>query len=278
MSVRGIFAAMVGCLASVVPHIAVADCAGQAGSCTVAMGSYEIALPETPENAPVFVYLHGYGGTGMGALRQSHITRVLVDRGYAVLAPNALKRGGTGPTSWSFHPERPKARDEGAFFAQAIDDAVARFGLDRDRAVLAGFSIGGSMTHYVACETPDLFAAYAPVAGSFWRPHPIECAGSVRLLHTHGWRDGTFPLEGRIVGSGFTQGDAFVTNSIWRAANDCPQPRARKFENTGPFMRRSWTECAAGTALEFALFDGGHVVPNGWADLAADWFEALPRR
>lgn len=230
MSVRGIFAAMVGCLASVVPHIAVADCAGQAGSCTVAMGSYEIALPETPENAPVFVYLHGYGGTGMGALRQSHITRVLVDRGYAVLAPNALKRGGTGPTSWSFHPERPKARDEGAFFAQAIDDAVARFGLDRDRAVLAGFSIGGSMTHYVACETPDLFAAYAPVAGSFWRPHPIECAGSVRLLHTHGWRDGTFPLEGRIVGSGFTQGDAFVTNSIWRAANDCPQPRARKFE------------------------------------------------
>ena len=40
-------------------------------------------------------------------------------------------------------------------------------------------------------------AAYAPVAGSFWRPHPDmeACAGPVDLLHTHGWRDKTVPLD-----------------------------------------------------------------------------------
>lgn len=134
------------------------------------------------------------------------------------------------------------------------------------------------MVHYVACKTPDAFAAYAPVAGSFWRPHPTECAAPVKLLHTHGWTDGTFPLEGRIVGSGFAQGDAFVTTSIWRETNMCRQPRAKKFSKTGPFMRRAWTECVEGSALEFALFDGGHVVPKGWADMAADWFETVVSR
>lgn len=257
------------------PGFAQADCADLAGSCVVPLGTYEIALPDKAENAPVVVYLHGYGGNGMGALRQPHIAKVFTERGYAVLAPNGLPRSSDSPNSWSFHPERIQGRNEAAFYAQAVDDAVARFGLNRQRALLAGFSIGGSMTHYVACSDPTLFAAFAPVAGSFWRPHPQTCVGSVKLLHTHGWSDGTFPLEGRIVGSGFAQGDAFVTTSIWRKTNECRQPRAKKFSKTGNFMRRAWTECKSGTALEFALFEGGHIVPIGWADMAADWFETV---
>jgi polyhydroxybutyrate depolymerase len=226
-------------------------------------------------NAPIVLYLHGYGGNGKGALRQAHIAKVFQDRGYAVLAPNGMRRGGDGPTIWSFHPEMPKLRDEVAFYEEALGDAVKRFGLNRDRVMLAGFSIGGSMVHYAACRSPDLAAAYAPVAGSFWRPHPTKCAGSVKLLHTHGWTDGTFPLEGRIVGSGFALGDAFVTTSIWREANACRQPRAKKFSKSGKVRRRAWTECADDTALEVALFDGGHTVPKGWADMAADWFETV---
>ena len=117
----------------VFPGVAQADCADVAASCDVPLGTYEIALPDTAENAPVVVYLHGYGGNGMGALRQPHIAKVFVERGYAVLAPNGLPRSGGGPNSWSFHPERVQGRDEAAFYAQAVDDAVARFGLNIDR-------------------------------------------------------------------------------------------------------------------------------------------------
>jgi polyhydroxybutyrate depolymerase len=276
MSFRIFFAAFLSLFANFSATTALADCASEAGSCEVPLGTYEILLPSNVENAPVVVHLHGYGGTGMGVLGQSRRTKALLERGYAVIAPNGLSRGGSGPNSWNFHPKSNSGRDEIAFYDEVISDAVERFGLNRERVLLSGFSIGASMTHYVACNAPDLFTAYAPVAGSFWRPHPIECAGPVQMFHTHGWKDGTFPLEGRRVGSGFVQGDAFETMSIWRKANECRQPRAKVFSKTGQFMRRAWTECKSGTALEFALFDGGHAVPSGWADMVVDWFENTP--
>lgn len=271
MNLRSILGLCFG-LAISVPNAGLAQCGGDTESCAVPMGTYEVLLPEVAKDAPIVVHLHGYGGNGKGALKQTHVALVFRDRGYAVIAPNGLRRGGDGPTSWNFL-QRDAVRDEPAFYRQVVEDAVKRFDLDRDRVLLSGFSIGASMVHYTACADANLFAAYAPVAGSFWQPHPESCAGPIKLLHTHGWTDGTFPLEGRRVGSGFTQGDAFQSVHIWREANECTQPRARKFQKTGKFMRRAWTECTEGTALEFALFDGGHVVPNGWADMAADWFE-----
>jgi polyhydroxybutyrate depolymerase len=44
---------------------------------------------------------------------------------------------------------------------------------------------------------------------------------------------------------------------------------------TEQFWRRSWQRCTDDTALELALFPGGHGVPKGWAEMALDWFEGL---
>jgi polyhydroxybutyrate depolymerase len=252
-----------------------ANCAVVKESCQIATGSYEIELPKiVDDQIPTVIFLHGYGGTGMGSLQNESMKQPLLDGGYAVIAPNALMRTEGQRTSWNFHPESRSGRDEIAFLSDVIDDAVARFHLDRKRVLLAGFSIGGSMTSYVACKEPKLFAAYAPVSGSFWRPHPTSCAGPVRLLHTHGWTDKTVPLEGRRVGSGITQGDVFYAMNIWRETNLCDQPAPNNFKQTGIFLRRNWTDCAPDSALEFALFPGGHTVPKGWAAMVVDWFEA----
>lgn len=254
---------------------AMAQCETSNGRCTIEDGTYTIMLPDADvANGNAVIYLHGFGGNGQGALRQSHVTSAFLDKGFAVIGPNGLPRAENRPNSWNFM-RNPDARDETAFLGKVADHASAQFGLKRDRILLSGFSIGASMTHYVACNQPDLFAAYAPVAGSFWRPHPISCNGPVKLLHTHGWKDGTFPLEGRRIRPGFTQGDAFSTIHIWREANSCDQPRAKKFSESGQFMRRAWTECISNSALEFALFNGGHVVPAGWSDMVIKWFEDL---
>jgi polyhydroxybutyrate depolymerase len=84
------------------------------------------------------------------------------------------------------------------------------------------------------------------------------------------------PLEGRQVGSGFVQGDVFDAFRIWREANGCDEIRADRFAAEDGFLRRAWDRCAPGTALELALFDGGHSVPPGWTEAALDWFEGLP--
>ncbi|MDB2407485.1 dienelactone hydrolase family protein [Jannaschia sp.] len=272
-------AAIAAALALLTATGAQAQACGRDGpACETDSGTYRVALPDEPNGAPAVMMLHGAGGTGRGMLGISGMVEAITARGYAVIAPDGLpRREGQNGGVWSFLPlgQRVQRRDEGAFFEEVVADASERYGLDESNIILSGFSAGAFMVAYLACDTPDAFAAYAPISGSFWRPHPESCAGPVRLLQTHGWRDSTVPLEGRPLRNGtWLQGDIFEGLAIWRAANDCARPDPSGYATTGQFMRRHW-DCADGSALEFALFPGGHSVPNGWADLALDWYEAL---
>jgi polyhydroxybutyrate depolymerase len=266
-------------LAPLTPTPAMANsCGGPDAACAVALGDYNIVLPEKSNKAPVpvVVHFHGAGGTGAGVTRNRGMMKPFLDRGYAVIAPNGLGREGRKGGFWSFIPGRPKLRDELAFTRQVLDDAVAKFGIDRDRVLLTGFSIGGSLTWYLACQAPTDFAAYAPVAGGFWRPHPTDCAGPIKMLHTHGWVDSTVPLEGRPIWGGVIhQGDIFQGLQLWRAENGCNAGRPDKFSTKGRFWRRTWTSCDPGTALQMAMHAGGHGVPKGWSTMALDWFEQV---
>jgi polyhydroxybutyrate depolymerase len=102
------------------------------------------------------------------------------------------------------------------------------------------------------------------------------------MLHTHGWTDGTVPLEGRVLNgvpiddsATRAQGDIFHAMSIWRKANGCDFGKADRFELDSEYWTRSWDRCAPDTALELALFPGGHMIPKTWPDLVVDWYETL---
>lgn len=251
--------------------------------CMVGDRAYYIAAPAVQnEPMPAIVYIHGWGGSGAGALKNSGMVKAFLDRGYAVIAPDGVPREGRNGRSWGFHPQSERQIDEVTFLQAVRDDATERFTLDPEKIVLTGFSIGGSMTAYTACLAPQSFSAYAPLGGNFWRPHPVACEGPVRMLHTHGWTDGTVPLEGRVVNRvpiddprAFAQGDIFHALDIWRQTNGCLHLKADRFEMDDQYWRRSWERCTDGSALEFALHPGGHTIPKGWADLVINWFETL---
>jgi len=251
--------------------------------CPVGERAYYIALPSVSDRpAPAVVFVHGFGGSGKGALRNRDMVNAFTARGYAVIAADGVPRAGGNGRSWGFHPRSPRQAQDIAYLQNIRDHAVAQFNLDADRIILAGFSIGGSMTAYTACAAPESFAAYAPLGGNFWRPHPNECIGPVKMLHTHGWSDGTVPLEGRVVNNvdrtetnAFAQGDIGYAILLWRETNECETYQPKKFDTSGPFWKRTWTNCAEGSELTFALFSGGHIIPKAWPDMVADWAEAL---
>lgn len=275
---RRVAAAAIALVCALTAHPAAA-CGGAEDACETPGGSYHIRLPEAAGAGPVpvVVFLHGWGSTGANALNNPALGDAITDRGWAYLAPNGVPRGGGRPgRTWGFHPDRPGPRGEIAFLQEVLEDAAARHGIDAGRAVLGGFSIGGSMATYTACAAPEAFFAFAPLSGSFWRPHPADCTGPVRLFHTHGWRDGTVPLEGRPLGGGvMVQGDVFAAMEILRRSNGCTGLRAEAFETSQTLWQRTWVDCTPGSALTLALYDGGHTVPDYWADMVIDWAEAL---
>ncbi|SLN25015.1 Phospholipase/Carboxylesterase [Roseovarius albus] len=272
---RNLFAALIASAMFTSP--AMAKCLDRDAACEIELGEYHVLAPEGPadDTRPAVVFLHGYGNHGGNTINNVALIEPMLVRGYVVIAPTGLPRENGPGSRWSFLPEDDR-RNELAFINAVLEDVQAKAPFDRSRVLLAGFSEGAFQTSYIACETPEEFAAYAPLAGGFWRPHPDNCAGPVRLLQTHGWSDGTVPIEGRpLAGGKFLQGDIFQTLQIWRDANSCDQMRADERTTDGPFWLRTWTHCAPGSALQFALHEGGHALPEGWSDFALDWFERL---
>ncbi len=252
-------------------------------ACKVSSGTYYAVAPQviSEKPRPAVFFFHGGGGWGTRIFTsRSFITNAFLQRGYVVIAPNGKKRPGSrfGP-GWAFIPQFKPHRNDLAFTREIIADAKKRFNIDENRILITGYSIGGSLVSYLACQNPKLAAAFAPIAGGFWRPHPKECAGPVKLLHTHGWRDQTVPLEGRplgkVPGGLVHQGDIFATLNQWRLENECVKVRPDRFITTGPFWRRIWTHCSDKSALELALHPGGHEVPEHWPELVIEWFESV---
>lgn len=253
------------------------SCGGIGAPCTVDGGIYHAALPETPAGAPMVLWLYGFGGSAEKVVGNTGFTGRFTGRGYAVIAPDALPFQDDGPRAWGFRAGWDFPRDDVAYLGAVLDDAAARFGLDRTRVLAAGFSIGGSMVWDLACLAPDAAAGYAPISGGFWEPMATECAGPVHMLHTHGFTDRTVPLEGRPIGDGdfhSQQGDIWAGLALWRRTLGCGT-RADEAETDDRFWRKIWSDCDAGS-LTLVLHGGGHGIPEGWTAMALDWFEALP--
>ena len=141
----------------------------------------------------------------------------------------------------------------------------------------AGFSAGGMMVWRLACDAPDAFAAYAPVAGTLWKPLPDRCAGPAPMLHVHGLTDKVVPMQGRSVAGGrLVQGNLFSALEMLRRTMGCAATPSPAPAPEG-WRAESWTACAGRGAITLMTHGGGHGTPPGWAKAALEFFAAHPR-
>ena len=252
-------------------------CGGPDVPCTVEGGEYHAALPPDAENPPAVIWLHGYARSGKAMIQKAGYVEPFTARGYAVIMPNGQPWAASGKLDWGVVDGFEWARSDIAFIRAVRADAIARFGLDPARILIAGFSRGGSMTWDLACLATETGKAFAAVAGAFWEPMATDCASPVHLFHTHGFNDRLVPFEGRkgvFQGYDFVQGNVMKGIDVLRRENGCMGSAQNSFGDNGS-MQKDWSECTAGS-IRLRLTTGGHGVPKGWRDDVLDWFEALP--
>ena len=245
--------------------------------CAVNGGVYVARPPEKWDGRaplPALMFFHGRGQSAADVMRDEDIVRETSDLGVLLIAPD-----GEGH-SWSVPGSPEHHRDEFAFINAVLDDAEARFPINPRRLWASGFSQGASMVWYVACFMGDRFAAFAPVAGDFWRPQPIKCpSGSASIRHIHGLADETFPLEGRLVHGDHRQGDLWQGWALWRQIDGCASSPDR-VDLAQDMVCETWSasSCASGRELALCLHSGGHIFKAEWLRQAYRWVVGLDSR
>ena len=234
-----------------------AHACGLKSDCKVASGTYRIFVPKALENTsnrPAIIYIHGLGGSAERSMQHGSFIRAAKRLGFALVAVEGL----AGQWTFKNGVDRGHRRNEFKYFSQVTADLRRRFKIDPRKMVVAGFSIGASMTWYLACSSREQFAGFIPVAGTFWRPQPKTCSNKIgEIYHYHGTADPTFPIAGRRVHNK-RQGDSRDTfNNIYKQ-DPCSAKLVEELNFRG--QRCKLHRNCDGESLQFCVNGSNHEV------------------
>jgi phospholipase/carboxylesterase len=171
---------------SVRPHVGVKTTVQ--GTRALELGRARDAILQVPATAsgvplPLFVLLHGAGGSGEGVLRR--LGTAPDDAGVVVLAPDSRDsswdaiRGGFGP--------------DVVFVNRALERVFEIVAVDPERVAVGGFSDGATYALSLGLINGDLFrrvAAFSPGFVVEGTPH-----GHPRFFISHGTADPILPID-----------------------------------------------------------------------------------
>lgn len=149
---------------------------------------------------PLLISMHGYNQDINYQRNQTQWEQVAKENNFVIVYPggvnNAWDLGGTSDID---------------FILAIIDEMHDRYGIDRNRVYLSGFSMGGMMTYYAATKIADKIAAFAPVSGYPMQGPDTSSSRPIPLIHTHGTTDDVVGYAG-----------VAETMNAWVIRNGCP--------------------------------------------------------
>lgn len=223
-------------------------------------------LSRFPGQRPLVLVLHGGGGSSREVryATRGRFDALAEENGFLVLYPDAVRRmwdTGSGEMSRGLSPRR----DDHGFLAALIAAVARDHPVDRSRVFATGVSRGGMMAYALACDTPGLLRAIAPVAMVLPAAEARDCAAGAPLgfLLTHGTADPFVPYAGGAINLGRRDRDRVMsaeeTMAVFAGRNGCG---GAVTERTGRVEHRSLTGCAVPTGF-YSVAGGGHGWPGG---------------
>jgi len=257
--------------------------AGRTTSRTVASGgsnrTYLVHVPagyDASRPTPVVLNFHGFLSNPKTQNAASGFEAMSDREGFILVTPD----GGIG---WRFAQSARNANT--AFVRDVVASVSAGLCVDPKRIFAAGKSQGGFMASWLACASPDIVAAVAPVSGMY---EPSESCRPIPIMEFHGTADSTIPFGGGYVLVLGTYAGAVAVMDKWARSNGC-SGTPETVQLTPHVKRVTYAGCAAAT-VQF-ITDAGHTWPGATiregdnsppADLPAsaliwDFFKAHPK-
>lgn len=219
---------------------------------------------------PLTIVLHGSSGSGQDIRATTNMDSVSEANRIVVVYPNAIAgAGGLFPTDWNAGGDccgeaGREGIDDLGFMRAMIADISAKLPIDPRRIHVAGFSDGGRMAYYMACQMSDRIAAIGVVSGSL-SDDTCEPAHSVALIAVHGTDDPIVPYDAAIQ-SPMPQPVADPSMSslppsiqFWIEQDGCSQQSDSSYASS--VMLTTFATCT-GSDVAFYTIDGGvHTWP-----------------
>ena len=245
---------------------------------------YSVHVPPSYDGkqpVPLVIMLHGGGGTGQGAARETGWDAKADQAGFLAVFPDATPPDPTKPGQFRGNPQTwndgsgrfhagQKGIDDVGFLRAMLDDLAHRFAVDHRRVFVTGFSNGASMTFRLGAELSHRLAAIAPVAGVCWSDAP-KLKRPVSLCYITGDSDPLNPLEGgepRFASAasgigGRKKPPVRVSIQKWTAALACPaKPRKELYQ--GGVKTVTYGPDRGGAEVVFVTVEGlGHNWAGG---------------
>jgi polyhydroxybutyrate depolymerase len=214
---------------------------------------------------PLVLDFHALGGTGSQEQSGSGYQAIADKEGFLIAFPNGIDN------AWNIGPCCTNSRDvdDLGFAKGMVADVTGAGCVDLKRVYSTGISMGGGMSHYLACNAADVFAAVAPAAFDLLVPDEEPCAPSrpIAVLAFRGTADTVVPYAGGKGSSGrVTFMGAQASFNRWAQIDDCVEPTTTEGDCT------YYKKCGDGVEVGLCVKQGGgHAGGDanvGWAFLS----------
>lgn len=209
---------------------------------------------------------HGLGGNGGSEINSTGYKGIADQEGFILVAPSGA--AGSVGAAWNVGTccTSDRSVDDVAFAKAIVEDVKKVANIDTTRIYATGFSMGGGMTHYLACHASDVFAAFAPEAFDLLQENVNQCnpPRAVALLSQRASNDSLVVYNGGrdcLTGVCINFLGAVNTNNTWKQKNACTS------QTTTQGQCVISTQCDDGVEVGLCTTTGGHAPANastGW--------------
>jgi len=191
------------------------------------------------KNRPLIIQMHGMNQDAPYQQNAAKWESIADTARFVVVFPNGENK------AWDISGDK-----DINFLKAIINNMYEKYGIDKKRVYVSGFSMGGMMSYHAANKMGDMIAAIAPVSGG---GSPNSPKRAMPIMHTHGTTDDVVNYNSTV-----------NTLKGWVNAQKCSSnsQKIKPYPSTKPGSAASleiWSGCTDGVEVRLLTIDGkGH--------------------